>query len=58
MPYKWIRILVMTVYLAIGVVVAWNHGYLNLGWLRSLVTVILSVVLWFLIPLGVNLHVH
>jgi hypothetical protein len=58
MSSKWIKILAMTIYIAIGVVIAWNHGYLGLSWLRTLVSVVLSIVLWWLIPLGVNLHVH
>lgn len=58
MSARWIRILVVAVYLIIGGVIAWDHGYLNLSWLRSLASAILAILLWWLIPLGVNLHIH
>jgi hypothetical protein len=39
-------------------VIAWNHGYLGLAWLRALASAILAILLWWLILLGVNLHIH
>jgi hypothetical protein len=56
--YKAIRWLVIALYLIVGVVIAWDHGYLGLGWLRSLASVILAIFLWWLVLLGVNLHIH
>ena len=35
MSYKGIRWLVIALYLIVGVVIAWDHGYLGLGWLRG-----------------------
>ena len=35
MSARWIRGLVITLYLVIGGFIAGNHGYLGLGWLRS-----------------------
>lgn len=58
MSARWLRILIVMVYLVIGGVIAWDHGYLNLGWLKSLASAILAILLWWLIPLGVNLHIH
>ncbi len=58
MSARWIRGLVITLYLVIGGFIAWDHGYLGLGWLRALASAILAIVLWWLIPLGVNLHIH
>ena len=58
MSYKAIRWLVIALYLIVGVVIAWDHGYLGLGWLRSLASVILAIFLWWLVLLGVNLHIH
>jgi hypothetical protein len=58
MSAKWVRILVITAYFVIGGVIAWDHGYLNLNWLRSLLSAFLAIVFWWLIPLGVNLHIH
>jgi hypothetical protein len=42
----------------IGIVVAWNRGYISFGWLRATASVLLAVFLWFLVLLGVNVHVH
>ena len=45
-------------YLIIGFIVASNRGYLtDLGTLSGIFSAILSVVLWPLLLLGVNLHV-
>jgi hypothetical protein len=58
MSAKWIRNLIILVYVVIGCWVAWDHGYLGLAWLRSLASALLAILLWWLIPLGANLHVH
>ena len=51
------RILLL-IYIAVGVFVAWDKGYLNLSFLRALASALLAIFLWFLVLLGVNLHVH
>jgi hypothetical protein len=53
-----IRHLLVLLYLAIGIFVAWNRGYLGVGFLRGLASALLAVFLWWLTLLGVNLHVH
>jgi hypothetical protein len=53
-----LRGLLLIVYIIIGLVVAWNHGYLFLAWLKTTASALLAVFLWWLILLGVNLHVH
>jgi hypothetical protein len=53
-----IRHLLWVLYLAIGIFVAWNRGYLGLGFLRALASALLAIFLWWLALLGVNLHVH
>ena len=58
MSARWIRSLAILIYLVIGGFVAWDHGYLSLGWLRTLASALLAIVFWWLVPLGVNLHVH
>ena len=58
MSAKWVRTLVILLYFIIGGVIAWDHGYLGLGWLRALASAILAIFLWWLIPLGVDLHIH
>jgi hypothetical protein len=46
------------IYLVIGGFIAWDKGYLNIGFLRTLASALLAIFLWFLVLLGVNLHVH
>jgi hypothetical protein len=46
------------IYVIIGIVVAWNRGYIAFGWLKATASVLLAVFLWWLALLGVNLHVH
>jgi hypothetical protein len=50
--------LLVLIYLIVGVVVAWRHHYLTLAFLKALASVLLAIVLWFLVLLGVNLHIH
>jgi hypothetical protein len=53
-----LRRLLIVVYILIGLVVAWDRGYATLSWLKTLASAILAVLLWWLVLLGVNLHVH
>jgi len=53
-----LRSLVVLVYLVIGIFIAWDHGYASLAWLKTAASVLLAVFLWWLVLLGVNLHVH
>jgi hypothetical protein len=47
------------VYLIIGVIVASTHHYFrNLDTVKRIVSAILAIVLWPLVLLGVNLHIH
>jgi hypothetical protein len=50
--------LLYLLYLAIGIFVAWNRGYMGLGFLRAVASALLAIFLWWLALLGVNLHVH
>ncbi|HYB14491.1 MAG TPA: hypothetical protein VEF71_03345 [Streptosporangiaceae bacterium] len=52
------RSVIVAIYVIVGLVIAWDRGYLTLSWLKSLASVLLSVFLWWLVLLGVNLHVH
>jgi cytochrome c biogenesis protein CcdA len=58
MSSKWVRFLVVLVYFVIGIIIAWDHHYITLSWLRTLASAVLAIFLWWLILLGVNLHVH
>jgi hypothetical protein len=57
MSGRFFRFIVVTLYLIVGIVIAWDHGYLGLAWLRTLASVVLAIFLWWLVLLGVNLHV-
>jgi hypothetical protein len=52
------RTLVGLIYLIVGLVVAWNRGYITLGLLKAVLSAVLAVLLWFLVLLGVNMHIH
>ena len=51
------RVLLL-IYIVVGVYVAWDRHYITLAWLRAFASVLLAIFLWFLVLLGVNLHVH
>ena len=47
------------IYVVIGVLVASNHHYFNhVNALKPVLSVILAILLWPLLLLGINLHVH
>jgi hypothetical protein len=51
--------LVLIVYVVVGVVVAGERHYLDhFSTWQQVVSAILAIVLWPLLLLGVNLHVH
>jgi hypothetical protein len=45
------------IYILIGLYVAWVHHYITVGLLKGILQALLAVFLWFLVLLGVNLHV-
>jgi Na+(H+)/acetate symporter ActP len=49
---------VWVIWVIIGLVVAWEHIYITVRFLEGLASALLAVVLWPLVLLGVNLHVH
>jgi hypothetical protein len=51
---RWIWI----IWVIVGLVIAWEHVYITVRNLELLASAILAVVLWPLVLLGVNLHVH
>ena len=58
MSAKWVRNLVILAYFVVGVYIAWDHHYIGISWLRSVGSALLAVFLWWLVPLGVNFHIH
>ncbi|MFI0373067.1 hypothetical protein ACH35V_34845 [Actinomadura sp. 1N219] len=49
--------LVGLIYLVIGLFIAWDRGYIDGSLIRRLGSALLAVFLWFLILLGVDLHI-
>ena len=49
--------LVLAVYILIGIVVAYDKNYLTSRILKQIVSALLAIFLWFLLLLGVDLHV-
>jgi hypothetical protein len=58
MSGRWLGRFIILIYVIVGIFVAWEHHYLSFGWLRSVASGLLAIILWFLVPLGVNLHIH
>jgi hypothetical protein len=58
MSFRWFRHFILLLYLVIGIWIAWDHHYVNLAWLKTLASALLAILLWWLVLLGVNLHVH
>jgi hypothetical protein len=56
--YRTVRFLVVALYIIVGIVIAWDHGYLGLGFLRAVGSALLAIFAWWLVLLGVNLHIH
>lgn len=50
--------LIVAVYIIVGLVVAWDRHYLSVGFLKSLLSAVLAILLWWLPLLGVSLHLH
>ncbi len=50
--------LVALIYIIIGIIVAWDRGYITASLLKAVLSALLAVFLWFLVLLGVSLHIH
>jgi hypothetical protein len=46
------------IYLIIGIVVAWEHHYITVYVIKLVLSAVLAVLLWWLVLLGVSLHIH
>jgi hypothetical protein len=53
-----VRRLIYLVYILIGIIIAWDRGYIGLAFLKALASALLAIFLWWLVLLGVNLHLH
>ncbi|MEV4167999.1 hypothetical protein [Nonomuraea sp. NPDC049709] len=55
---RWrLRALIVLIYVIIGIYVAWVYDYITPGLLRDLAEALLAVFLWFLVLLGIDLHI-
>lgn len=46
-------------YIGVGIAIAWTHHYFkHLGTWRPILSALLAVLLWPLVLLGINLHIH
>ncbi len=52
-----VAIFLAVIYVLIGIYVAWVHGYLTATILKRIAEALLAIFLWFLVLLGVNLHI-
>ena len=50
--------LVFLIYILIGIFVAFDRGYITVSLLKALLSALLAVFLWFLVLLGVDLHIR
>jgi hypothetical protein len=50
--------LVFLIYILIGIFVAFDRHYITASLLKALLSAILAVLLWWLVLLGVDLHVR
>ena len=46
------------IYIVVGIIIAVSRHYITIGWLKIVASGILAVFLWWLVLLGVNLHLH
>ncbi|MCW2902945.1 MAG: hypothetical protein JWO67_5210 [Streptosporangiaceae bacterium] len=49
--------LIGLIYVLVGIFVAWDRGYIDLGLIRRVASALLAIFLWFLVLLGVDLHI-
>lgn len=55
---RWrLRALILLVYMIVGIYVAWVYDYITPGLLRDVAEALLAVFLWFLVLLGIDLHI-
>ena len=47
----------MAVYVLVGIVLAYDRDYITTRLLKAVLSALLAVFLWFLLLLGVDLHV-
>ena len=46
------------IYVGVGIYIAWTHHYLTVALLKNVLQALLAIFLWFLVLLGVDLHIR
>ncbi|MFC4012878.1 hypothetical protein ACFOY2_37010 [Nonomuraea purpurea] len=55
---RWrLRALIVLIYIVVGIYVGWVHHYITPGLLKDVAEALLAVFLWFLVLLGIDLHI-
>ncbi|MFC4111132.1 hypothetical protein [Nonomuraea zeae] len=55
---RWrLRALIVLIYVIVGIYVAWLYDYITPGLLKDVAEALLAVFLWFLVLLGIDLHI-
>ncbi len=52
--HSWLLI----IWIVVGLVVAWERSYITLKIVEVVLSAVLTIVLWPLVLIGVNLHIH
>jgi len=50
--------LLFLIYIVVGIVIAVDKHYITIAWLKVFASALLAVFLWWLVLLGINLHLH
>ena len=50
--------LIWLIYIIIGIVIAWEKHYITVRLLKNIASALLAIFLWWLVLLGVNLHIR
>ena len=50
--------LIMLIYIVVGIVIAVSKHYITVGLLKILASALLAIFLWWLLLLGIDLHIH
>jgi hypothetical protein len=46
------------IYIIVGLVIAWDRTYITVPLLKVVLSAVLAVAFWWLVLLGVSLHLH
>lgn len=50
--------LIGLIYIVVGIVIAVSKHYITVALLKALASALLAILLWWLLLLGIDLHIH